>query len=52
MQAEYAYFSSLFPFGPHLIPKILNTAPVHVYMPNLNRNLIGVANRKRTVIYQ
>ena len=47
-------FSTLFPFGPHLYPKILNTvrSAVHVYTPNLNRNLIGVQNRKRTVIYQ
>jgi hypothetical protein len=45
-------FSTLFPFGPHLYPKFLNTEPVHVYTPNLNRNLIGVQNRKRTVIYQ
>jgi hypothetical protein len=47
-----ASFSTLFPFGPHLYPKILNTEPVHIYMPNLDRNLIGVQNRKRTVIYQ
>jgi hypothetical protein len=47
-------FSTLFPFGPHLEPQILNTvrSAVHVYTPNLNRNLIGVQNRKRTVIYQ
>lgn len=45
-------FSTLYPLGPHIYPKILNTETVHVYMPNLNRNLIGVQNRKRTVIYQ
>jgi hypothetical protein len=49
-----ASFSTLFTFGPHLYPKILNTvrSAVHIYMPNLDRNLIGVQNRKRTVIYQ
>ena len=39
------------PMGPHLIPKFL-TEPLRVYMPKLNRNLIGVENRNRTVIYQ
>lgn len=37
--------------GPHLLPKFL-TSPVRIYSPNLNRNLIGVQNRKRTIIYQ
>ena len=37
--------------GPHLLPKFL-TKPVRIYSPNLNRNLIGVQNRKRTIIYQ
>jgi hypothetical protein len=37
--------------GPHLVPKFLNK-PIRVYSPNLNRNLIGVQNRKRTIIYQ
>jgi len=37
--------------GPHLLPKFL-TEPVRIYSPNLNRNLIGVQNRKRTIIYQ
>jgi group I intron endonuclease len=39
------------PYGPHLLPEYL-TQPVRVYKPNLNRNLIGVENRNRTVIYQ
>lgn len=26
--------------------------PIRLYQPNLNRNLIGVENRKRTIIYQ
>lgn len=39
------------PYGPHLLPKYL-TQPVRIYKPNLNRNLIGVENRNRTVIYQ
>ena len=37
--------------GPHLSPKFLTEA-VRTYYPNLNRNLIGVQNRKRTIIYQ
>lgn len=39
------------PYGPHLLPECL-TQPVRVYKPNLNRNLIGIENRGRTVIYQ
>ena len=42
---------ALKPYGPHLLPQFLNQ-PVRVYKPNLNRNLIGVENRGRTVIYQ
>lgn len=37
--------------GPHLLPKFF-TEPVRTYSPKLNRNLIGVQNRKRTIIYQ
>ena len=43
--------SLILPMGPHLVPKFL-TKPLRLYMPNLNRNLIGVENRNRTVIYQ
>ena len=43
--------SLILPMGPHLVPKFL-TKPLRLYMPNLNRNLIGVDNRNRTVIYQ
>jgi cytochrome c oxidase subunit 1 len=39
------------PMGPHLVPKFL-TEPLRVYTPKLNRNLIGVDNRNRTIIYQ
>jgi hypothetical protein len=39
------------PFGPHLLPEYLNN-PIRLYKPKLNRNLIGVENRKRTIIYQ
>ena len=39
------------PYGPHLLPEYL-TQPVRIYKPNLNRNLIGIENRNRTVIYQ
>lgn len=37
--------------GPHLLPKFL-IEPVRIYHPKLDRNLIGVQNRKRTIIYQ
>ena len=37
--------------GHHLVPKFL-AKPLRVYAPKLNRNLIGVENRNRTVIYQ
>jgi group I intron endonuclease len=39
------------PYGPHNLPEYL-TQPVRVYKPNLDRNLIAVENRNRTVIYQ
>jgi len=39
------------PFGPHILPVLLNK-PVRVYKPNLDRNLIGIENRNRTIIYQ
>ena len=38
-------------YGPHLLPKFIGK-PIRIYTPKLNRNLIGVENRKRTVIYQ
>ena len=38
-------------YGPHLLPIFLGQ-PSRIYTPNLNRNLIGLENRKRTVIYQ
>jgi hypothetical protein len=39
------------PCGPHIYPKYLNK-PVRIYKPNLDRNLIGIKNKNRTVIYQ
>jgi heme/copper-type cytochrome/quinol oxidase subunit 1 len=39
------------PYGPHIFPEYL-TQPVRIYKPNLDRNLIAVENRNRTVIYQ
>lgn len=38
-------------YGPLLKPEFLNN-PIRIYKPNLNRNLIGVENKKRTIIYQ
>ena len=43
--------SIFLPFGPFIFPEFL-TKPLRVYLPKLNRNLIGVENRNRTVIYQ
>lgn len=41
-----------FPFGPHLKPYFLKE-PVRLYLnPNLDRNLIGLQNKKRSIIYQ
>ena len=41
-----------FPFGPHVKPHFLNE-PVRLYLnPNLDRNLIGSQNKKRSIIYQ
>jgi len=39
------------PYGPHILPIYL-TEPLRIYKPNLNRNLIGIENRGRTIIYQ
>jgi group I intron endonuclease len=38
-------------YGPYLLPIFLGN-PLRIYPPILNRNLIGVENRQRTVIYQ
>lgn len=37
--------------GPHLLPQPLKT-PEILYMPNLDRNKIGVENRNKSLIYQ
>ncbi len=37
--------------GPYFNPKFLKD-PIRLYNPKLNRNLIGVENKKRTIIYQ
>lgn len=43
----------IFPLGPFVEPSSYYLAkPVRSYFPKLNRNLIGIENRKRTVIYQ
>jgi hypothetical protein len=39
------------PFGPQILPEFLNK-PVRIYKPNLDRNLIGIENKNRTIIYQ
>jgi hypothetical protein len=51
---NFSILYSLVPFvyfGPQLLPKFL-AEPLRIYKPNLNRNLIGVENRNRTIIYQ
>jgi heme/copper-type cytochrome/quinol oxidase subunit 1 len=45
------YLIAIKPYGPHIFPEYL-TQPVRIYKPNLDRNLIAVENRNRTVIYQ
>lgn len=41
-----------FPKGPHIKPKWLNI-PIRIYdNPNYNRNIIGLDNRQRSIIYQ
>jgi heme/copper-type cytochrome/quinol oxidase subunit 1 len=50
----YIHILSLLPImpsGPHILPEFLNK-PVRIYKPNLDRNLIGIENRNRTIIYQ
>jgi group I intron endonuclease len=42
---------SIKPFGPHIDPEFLNKT-VRIYKPNLDRNLIGIENKNRTIIYQ
>ena len=41
-------------YGPHIFPVFFTQAsrPVRIYKPNLDRNLIAVENRNRTIIYQ
>ena len=48
---EVVIFANALFFGPHVSPKFLNE-PVRIYKPNLNINLIGTENKKRTIIYQ
>jgi heme/copper-type cytochrome/quinol oxidase subunit 1 len=50
----YIQFLSLFPikpFGPHILPEFIKK-PVRIYLANFDRNLIGIENRNRTIIYQ
>ena len=46
-------YPTLFPYGPFINSDYLYLGkPKRKYFPKLNRNLIGVENRKRTIIYQ
>jgi group I intron endonuclease len=38
-------------YGPYLNSKFLKD-PIKLYQPKLNRNLIGIENKNRTIIYQ
>ena len=49
--ANNIFYSSIIPMGPHLVPKFV-AEPLRVYVHILNRNLIGLDNRNKTVIYQ
>jgi hypothetical protein len=51
LEMKIIYVTTSTYYGPHMFPKFLSN-PVRIYPPNLNRNLIGVENRNRTVIYQ
>lgn len=42
---------SIYPFGPFIKPIFLNK-PYRIYYPKLNKNLIGIENKNRTIIYQ
>ena len=42
---------SIYPLGPFIKPILLNE-PYRIYYPKLNKNLIGVENKNRTIIYQ
>lgn len=42
---------NLKPYGPHISPFYLNE-PLRLYKPYLDRNLIGIENKGRTIIYQ
>ena len=44
---------TIYSSGPHIEPLWLNNNPVRIYFNlNRNRNLIGIENRKRSIIYQ
>jgi group I intron endonuclease len=51
--SEYSHLitMSLFPIGPFINP-IFFKKPLRVYFPKLNRNLIGIENKNKVVIYQ
>jgi hypothetical protein len=45
-------YNKKIPFGPHIKPYFLKE-PIRLYTnPNLDRNLIGLQNKKRSIIYQ
>jgi len=47
----YSFLITYKTFGPQILPEFLNK-PVRIYKPNLDRNLIGIENKNRTIIYQ
>lgn len=48
---KFLLVTNIFPIGPHIKPVFLNT-PNHIYNPQLNKKLIGIENKKRSLIYQ
>ena len=38
--------------SPGLQRAVILNIPVRIYKPNLDRNLIGIENKNRTIIYQ
>ena len=50
---KYRKINNKYPFGPLLKPIWLNKNPIYIYdNPNLNKNDIGLQNKKKCIIYQ
>lgn len=50
---KYRHLENKFIFGPLLQPIWLNNNPIYIYNnPNLEKNIIGIQNKKQSIIYQ